>query len=203
MSVKSSSPPSGASLPALTLQFEQPQDGPAVDALIDRAFGPGRYTKVSERVREIAQFAPELSVVAWCEGRLMGCARMWRVRVGGQPVTFLGPFAVEQGERNAGFGARMIERACEAARAAGETHVLLVGDEPYFTRVGFSGALAEGVVMPAPVDQRRVLARDLTGAGEALAGLARVLRHVDEGRRRRASPQAGVTSPDSKVWRPR
>jgi predicted N-acetyltransferase YhbS len=169
MSVKSSSPPSGASLPALTLQFEQPQDGPAVDALIDRAFGPGRYTKVSERVREIAQFAPELSVVAWCEGRLMGCARMWRVRVGGQPVTFLGPFAVEQGERNAGFGARMIERACEAARAAGETHVLLVGDEPYFTRVGFSGALAEGVVMPAPVDQRRVLARDLTG--EALAGL--------------------------------
>ncbi len=171
MSVDPSSPQPGASLPALTLQFERPQDGPLVDALIDRAFGPGRYTKVSERVREIAQFAPELSVVAWSEGRLMGCARMWRVRVGDQPVTFLGPFAVEQGERNAGFGARMIERACEAARAAGKTHVLLVGDEPYFARVGFSGALAKGVVMPAPVDQRRVLARDLTDAGEALAGL--------------------------------
>ena len=156
--------------PALILQFERPEDGPSVDGLVDRAFGPGRYTKVSERVREFARFAPELSVVAVSQGRLMGCARMWRVRVGGQPVTFLGPFAVDQGERNAGFGARMIDRACEAARAAGETHVFLVGDEPYFGRVGFSGALATGVVMPAPVDQRRVLARDLTGGDTPLSG---------------------------------
>ena len=111
-----------------------------------------------------------LKPVAFSQGRLMGCARLWRVRIGGMPVTFLGPFAVEQGERSAGFGARMIERACEAARAAGETHVVLVGDEPYFSRVGFSGALARGVLMPAPVDQRRVLVRDLTGADAPLSG---------------------------------
>src|SRR5438270_10130762 len=139
-----------AGVPALTLQSETLEDGPMVDALVDRAFGPGRFTKVAERVREFATFAPELSVVAWSADRLLGCARMWRVRVGGVPVTFLGPFAVEQGERNAGFGARMIERACEAARAAGESHVLLVGDEPYFARVGFSTAGGRDVVMPGP-----------------------------------------------------
>ncbi|MGZ3376221.1 MAG: GNAT family N-acetyltransferase, partial [Phenylobacterium sp.] len=66
-------------LPGLILQSERPQDGPAVDALVDRAFGPGRFTKVSERVREFATFAPELSVVAWSQGKLLGCARMWRV----------------------------------------------------------------------------------------------------------------------------
>src|SRR6185312_5833836 len=109
------------------IQSERPQDGRLVDALVDRAFGPGRFTKVSERVREFAAFAPELSACAWSPDpekgeRLLGCARMWRVRVGGRPVTFLGPFAVEQGERNAGFGARMIARACEAAQAAGESH---------------------------------------------------------------------------------
>jgi len=154
-------------LPALTLQFEQPQDGPAVDALIARAFGPGRYTKVSERVREFATFAPELSVCAWSQGRLLGCARMWRVRVGGKPVMFLGPFAVQQGERNAGFGARLIARACEAAQAAGESHVLLVGDEAYFGRVGFARAAGRHVVLPGPVDQDRVLVRALTpDAGE-------------------------------------
>ena len=49
-----------APVPALTLQSERPDDGPLVDALIDRAFGPGRFTKVSERVREFAAFAPEL-----------------------------------------------------------------------------------------------------------------------------------------------
>ena len=158
-------------LPALTLQFERPQDGAAVDALIARAFGPGRFTKVSERVREFATFAPELSVCAWSDGRLLGCARMWRVRVGGKPVMFLGPFAVEQGERNAGFGARMITRACEAAQGAGESHVLLVGDEAYFGRVGFARAGGREVVLPGPVDQDRVLVRALTPDAGEISGL--------------------------------
>jgi predicted N-acetyltransferase YhbS len=158
-------------LPALTLQFEQPQDAVAVDALIARAFGPGRFTKVSERVREFATFAPELSVCGWAGDRLLGCARMWRVRVGGRPVTFLGPFAVEQGERNAGFGARMITRACEAAQAAGESHVLLVGDQAYFGRVGFARAAGRGVVLPGPVDQDRVLVRPLTPVAGEISGL--------------------------------
>jgi len=164
-----------APAPALVLQPERPQDGPLVDALVDRAFGPGRFTKVSARVREFATFAPELSVCAWAPDattgdRLVGCARMWRVRVGGRPVIFLGPFAVEQGERSAGFGARMIERACELAQAAGESHVLLVGDEPYFHRVGFAAAPGREVAMPGPVDQRRVLVRALTPDAGELAG---------------------------------
>jgi predicted N-acetyltransferase YhbS len=159
-----------APIPALTLQFEQLQDAPLVDALIARTFGPGRYAKVSERVREFATFAPELSVCAWSGGRLLGVARMWHVRVGGRPVMFLGPFAVEQGERNAGFGARLIARTCEAARATGESHVVLVGDEPYFSRVGFATAPGRHVVMPGPVDQRRVLVRGLKPDAGELAG---------------------------------
>lgn len=175
MTPQSPSPAPSHASAALSLQFERPQDGPAVDALIARAFGPGRYAKASERVREFAQFAPELSVCAWASDakpgeRLLGCARMWRVRVGGAPVTFLGPFAVEQGERSAGFGARMIARACEAAAAAGETHVVLVGDEAYFGRVGFANAPARGVIMPGPVDPRRVLVRALTAQAQDLSG---------------------------------
>ena len=162
-----------ADLPALTLQSERPQDAPLVEALVDRAFGPGRFTKVSERVREFATFAPELSICAWSQDRLLGVARMWRIRVGDKPVTFLGPFAVEQGERNAGFGARLIDRACEAALAAGETHVVLVGDEAYFSRVGFSAAPGAHVTMPGPVEQRRVLVRALTPDAGPLAGPVR------------------------------
>ena len=167
--------PSAPSL-ALVLQPERPQDGPLVDALVDRAFGPGRFTKVSERVREFATFAPEFSVCAWSPDaksgeRLLGCARMWRVRVGGRAVTFLGPFAVEQGERNAGFGARLIARACEAAAAAGETHVVLVGDEPYFSRVGFSTAAGAQVRLPGPVDPRRGRVRALMPDAGDLVGM--------------------------------
>ena len=159
-----------APLPALTLQAEHPQDAALVDALVERAFGPGRYAKATERVREFATFAPAPSVCAWSGGRLLGVARMWHVQVGGVRAMFLGPFAVELGERNAGFGARLVARACEAAQAAGETHVVLVGDEPYFSRVGFSAAHGRHVELPGPVDQRRVLVRVLTSDAGELAG---------------------------------
>jgi predicted N-acetyltransferase YhbS len=155
--------------PALTLKPEHPQDAAQIEALLDRAFGPGRFTKVSERVREFAAFAPELSFCAWEDGRLVGVVRQWRIRVGEQAVVFLGPLAVDQDQRSAGVGALLVERACEAAKAAGEASVLLVGDEPYFARVGFSAIPGGRVRMPGPVDPRRVLARSFGDV--ALCGL--------------------------------
>ena len=154
MSVQPSAP-----APALTLKPEQPQDAAAVEALLDHAFGPGRFVKVSERVREHAEFAPELSLCAWEDGKLLGVVRMWRVRVGDQPVVFLGPLAVDAGQRKAGLGGLLVVRALHAAEAAGEACVLLVGDAPYFGRFGFDAALAKDVRLPGPVDQRRVLAK--------------------------------------------
>ena len=161
------------SRPALTFRHEAPQDQPAIEALLDRAFGPGRFVKVSERVREFAEFAPELTWCAWAEGELSGVVRMWRVRVGEADVAFLGPLAVEADERSAGVGGQLVERACDAARKAGEAAVLLVGDLPYFDRFGFSAELARGVVMPGPVDQRRVLARVFRPSPDGLSGPVR------------------------------
>ena len=159
------------SRPALTFRHETPQDQPAIEALLDRAFGPGRFVKSSERVREFAEFAPELSFCAWIDGKLLGLVRMCRVQVGETQAAFLGPLAVDTDERSAGVGGQLVERACAAARDAGETAVLLVGDAPYFDRFGFSAALAQGVVMPGPVDQRRVLAAALGSAPGPLVGV--------------------------------
>jgi len=150
----------------LRFSFEQPQDAEAIEALLDHAFGPGRFTKVSERVREIAEFRPDLSVCAWDGVRLVGSVRMWKAHVAGAPVIFLGPLAVEADVRKHGTGGLLVKRAAAAAEAAGFPVVLLVGDEPYFGRFGFTAAPAKDVRLPGPVDQRRVLAR----GAEALAG---------------------------------
>lgn len=155
-----------SAVPALRFSFEQPQDAQAIEALLDHAFGPGRFTKVSERVREIAEFRPDLSVCAWDGDRLVGSVRMWQVHVAGAPVIFLGPLAVEADARKHGTGGLLVQRACAAADAAGCPVVLLVGDEPYFGRFGFTAAPARDVRLPGPVDQRRVLAR----GAEALSG---------------------------------
>ena len=149
---------------APSLFLETPANAAAADALIERAFGPGRLVKVSERVRESARFRPDLSFTAFQGDVLTGSVRMWDVAVGGDPLVFLGPLAVESGARNAGTGAALVNRACEAARDAGVSAVLLVGDLSYFGRAGFVAAGPE-VILPGPVDQRRVLVRWLGPAG--------------------------------------
>ncbi|MFD1190037.1 GNAT family N-acetyltransferase [Phenylobacterium conjunctum] len=147
---------------------EQPEDDAAIEALLDHAFGPGRFAKSSERVREVAEFRPDLSFCAWDGERLVGSVRMWKAHVGGVALIFLGPLAVEADQRKHGTGGLLVERACQACEAAGLPIVLLVGDPPYFQRFGFSADMTAAVRMPGPVDQRRILAR---GAAQALAGL--------------------------------
>ena len=64
-------------------------------------------------------------------------------------------------------------RACQAADDGGEGPILLVGDEPYYAPFGF--AAAPTVILPGPVDQRRVLVRSAAKRGQengaALGGM--------------------------------
>jgi predicted N-acetyltransferase YhbS len=149
---------------------ERPQDADAVERLVLRAFGPGRFAKAAERLREGRAPAPDLSFVAWDGGRLVGCVRLWTVKVGETPAIFLGPIAVEVSHRSHGLGAALIEQACAATAEAGHDLIVLVGDMPFFGPLGFTPA--PGVMMPGPVDQRRVLVRALkSGAEGGLQGL--------------------------------
>ena len=152
------------------LALERPQDADAVERLVLRAFGPGRFAKAAERLREGRAPLLHLSFVAWVGRDLVGCVRMWSVRAGEKPALFLGPIAVELDYRSHGLGAALIERACASAVAAEHALIVLVGDMPFFGPLGFSPA--PGVAMPGPVDQRRVLARALRpGAEVELRGL--------------------------------
>lgn len=154
------------------IRNEQPGDAPAVAALIAAAFGPGRFVKAAERLREGRAPDLALSFVAWDGDRLAGAVRLWTVSVGGQPCVFLGPIAVDPAWRGKGLGEALVETACEAAVKAAWSAVLLVGDAPYFGRMGFEPAA--GAVMPGPVDRRRVLARSLVpGGAAALVGAVR------------------------------
>jgi len=140
---------------------ERPQDDAHVQALIERAFGPGRFAKAAERLREGNTPDLELSFVAWAGGEAVGCVRQWPILIGDTPAILLGPFAVEDAWRSRGLGGELIAKACEAARQRGEGVVLLVGDEPYFRRFGFAAPQPGQVSLPGPVDRRRVLWLDI------------------------------------------
>lgn len=151
--------------PAPDIRPETPQDAGAIEALLDHAFGPGRFAKASERVREIAPLRLDLSFCAWEGERLVGVVRQSEIAVGGRRLIFLGPLAVNAAARRLGAGARLVEVACAAAETAGFGEVLLVGDPPFFGRLGFSAEATGQIVMPGPVDPRRLLLRRLGQAG--------------------------------------
>ncbi|MBU3970565.1 MAG: N-acetyltransferase [Alphaproteobacteria bacterium] len=140
----------------LRIETEAPADAAAVEGLVLAAFGPGRFAKTAERLRERARIAA--GFVAREDGRVIGSVRLWAITVGGAPALFLGPIAVAPDSRRAGLGADLVQACVEHAAKTG---ILLVGDLPYFGRFGFRPA--PEARLTGPVDQRRVLWR---GEGE-------------------------------------
>ena len=144
-----------------TIRPERPADAAAADAIVAERFGPGRYAKTAYRLREGVKPIAGLSFVAEIDGRIIGTVRYWPVDIGGT--------------------AALMQTSLDAARALGHRAVVLVGDEPYYGRVGFKRLQPMGrITMPGPVDLARLLGVSLVdGALEEMAGEVRKAR-LDE-----------------------
>jgi predicted N-acetyltransferase YhbS len=157
----------------ITIRQERLADDAAREALLDRAYGPSRFTKTSERLREGRLAAQGLSLVATERGRIVGTVRLWNIAAGpGRAALLLGPLAVDPGKRSNGVGAALMSRAIEAAKKLGHGAVLLVGDAPYYDRFGFSAEKTSSLWMPGPYEQARLLGLELVpGALDEARGL--------------------------------
>lgn len=158
----------------LTILPEKPDDDVAIEKLSERTFGPGRYARSAYRLREGVLHKRELSFTARIGTLLVGSLRLTPVRIGKVPALLLGPLTVEPPFRSHGIGKALIEASLEAAKKAGEKIILLVGDEPYYGRLGFKKVPRGKVKLPGPVDPERVLMAELaTGAFEGVEGMTR------------------------------
>ena len=146
-------PLSAETVTPVRIERERSGDAAAVDALVLAAFGPGRFAKTAERLREAAHLAA--GFCAYEGERLIGSVRLWSITVGEARSVFLGPIAVDASSRRGGLGAELVQACLEEARLMKLDGVLLVGDPPYFSRFGFLPAPA--AVLSGPVDQRRVM----------------------------------------------
>jgi len=157
-----------------TLVQERPSDAPTIERLYEAAFGPGRYTRAAERLRETNRKVDDLCFIAEEDGALAGSVRFWPVMAGqGQTMTpglMLGPLAVQPHRRRNGMGVALIQAGLARATEAGVPFVFLVGDEPYYSRAGFQLAATGRFEMPGPVDAHRLLVRELCDGGAEAAG---------------------------------
>jgi predicted N-acetyltransferase YhbS len=151
---------------AYTFAAEKPEHRDAIERVLDRAFGPGRHAKTSERVRERgARHEMHLSRVALDDkGELIGVCRIWSVEAGA-PMFFLGPLAVDPGAQAAGLGLKLTSETVSACRAARGNGIILVGAERFFRPLGFTIVPKDHLKLPGPVDPARLLWLELNLGG--------------------------------------
>ncbi|MCF3972864.1 GNAT family N-acetyltransferase [Paracoccus salsus] len=150
---------------------ETPADEYEVEALYDLCFSPGRTALSSYRLREgVPRVADLCLILRDPSGMVLAAIRFWPARIGPHRVLLLGPVAVHPTAQGEGLGGLLMRNSLTRARAMGWGRVLLVGDEPYYSRFGFHKL--EGVEMPPPTNPDRVLGLELhDGAWVGVQGM--------------------------------
>ena len=158
----------------LILEPATDDDEEPIERLNERVFGPGRFSRTAYRIREMTDSDPALSFVARVGTLLVGASAMTPIAIGETPALLLGPLIVEPVFRSQGIGEALVTRSLEAAKAAGWKLVILVGDLPYYARMGFQRAPRGQISLPGPVDPDRLLYCEFEpGALAAASGPAR------------------------------
>lgn len=156
---------------------ETPADSAEVESLFDLAFAPGRTALSSYRLRDGVDPVADLSLCTRDDyDVLAGAIRYWPVRVGleGHPALLLGPVAVHPTRQGEGLGAHLMAESLGRAQDLGWSRVILVGDEPYYARFGFTRDAAHALDYPPPTNPDRLLAHALVpGAFACVTGLVR------------------------------
>lgn len=156
---------------SLTILPETADDSLPIERLHERTFGPGRYARTAFRIREGVTHRLDLSFTARIGTLLVGSVRLSPIRIAETPALLLGPLTIEPPFRDRGIGKAMLERALTEAKGKGHRLVVLVGDEPYYARVGFKRIPKGRVTMPGPVDPARLLVAEIVeGAFEGASG---------------------------------
>jgi predicted N-acetyltransferase YhbS len=159
---------------SVSILQETAEDAQAIERLHERTFGPGRYARTAFRIREGVSHTLSLSFTARIGTLLVGSVRLSPIRVGKTPALLLGPLTVEPPFRSRGIGRMLIERSLAHARNKGHRLVLLVGDEPYYGKLGFTRVAKGQAMMPGPVDPARLLVAELVeGAFTGISGAIR------------------------------
>jgi predicted N-acetyltransferase YhbS len=161
-----------------SLGLEMPHEAAQREALLDRAMGPARRRKSSEKLRRGRLAAEGLSFVARNDdGAVIGTVRLWNVaancvRRGQAQALLLGPLAVDPFYAGKGIGSALMNLAIGEAKRLEHSAIILVGDADYYRRFGFSAEKTGNLFMPGPFEKARLLALELQkGAVDGMHGV--------------------------------
>ncbi|AUY49125.1 N-acetyltransferase [Streptomyces sp. CB01881] len=156
---------------------ETPSDVPTVQALTLAAFGRAHEADLLAALRADAGWIGGLSFVATPAadptGTPVAHVVLSRAFIGDVPALAMGPVSVHPDHQRSGAGSATVLAALDAARAAGERFVFLLGHPTYYPRFGFVRASAHGMELTMDVPDEAWMALSLNEGDPLPSGTAR------------------------------
>lgn len=133
-----------------------------IGGLADLCFGPARMRRTASILRQGAPQIAAASFVAVEGEALLGSVELhllhWVKGPVARKLAILGPLVSHPDRRGERIGMRLMDLALAEADKL-RLPVMLIGDEPYYGRFGFSPRHTGQWVLPGPVDPERLLLR--------------------------------------------
>lgn len=154
----------------ILIRQEQEKDIDAVYQVVKSAFetmpqADGDEQDLVNRLRKSEAFIPELSLVAECDGKIIGHILFTKMKIGGQPSLALAPVAVLPEYQNQGIGGKLIMEGHRLARELGYGPVIVVGHPAYYPRFGYKPASRWNITAPFEVPDEAFMALELLEGG--------------------------------------
>ena len=143
------------------IRLERSDDANEIDNLHSVTFGPGRYTKSAYRYREKREHLIDISFVLIDQNQIIGSVRYWEILVNNAPALLLGPIVIHPDYRGCGYGVKLIDYSVNKCNGANHNIIILIGDLSYYSKIGFKRMLGKKIVFEGPVNNDRVLYREI------------------------------------------
>ena len=154
------------------IELQRKDDLQKIEALLDLTFGKDRFNKAAYSLRQDVGAIASLSFVMRDGQDVIATLRFWPIKIGEYSALLLGPIAIKPDLQGKGFGISLMKHGLKKAKYEGHNRVILVGDEGYYKRVGFSRNLALDLSMPGQAAEERLLAKALEeGSFDGVKGL--------------------------------
>ena len=154
----------------MIIRQENAEDFSRIYELVKVAFQTAEVTSGQEqelvgKLRNSANYIPELALVAEENGELLGHIMLTRTLVvdGDRKaeVLFLGPISVVEKYRRRGIGSALMRQSLKLAGELGYGAVVLVGDPAYYHRFGFKTSADWGIRHVLDIPAQFVMACEL------------------------------------------